>query len=198
MAARKKIRVRPKTELRVFIVDEILDTLRGDNIFRTLDYRNKSEPYLKQYMHQPLQQRMVKIVHRMDPRLSQKAKEKNAKRALLWEGDVNTTISHTRFLGVQHRPDFVVQLAQIRIAVEVKRGEAGAAVREGLGQSLVYAASSDFDFVVYLFIDVSKDKKILRSLENENDRAFIDSLWEDYNEVEILAARSRGRNLVLG
>ena len=46
-----------------------------------------------------------------------------------------------------------MKLVGIRIAVEVKRGQSGSAIREGIGQALVYAASQDFDFVNYLFID---------------------------------------------
>lgn len=173
--------VAPKTDLRVWIVDRIMSCLQGDNIFHTLDYRRRSESYLKQYMHQPLQAAMLEVMDRIDPRLSVVAKKRNAKACLFWEGDVNTTVNHVRFLGVQHRPDFIVKAAGVKIAVEVKRGESGAGVREGIGQSLVYAASEDFDFVVYLFADISRDKKILEATERERDAAFIRSLWDLYN-----------------
>ena len=94
---------------------------------------------------------------------------------------MNTTVNHIRFLGVQHRPDFVVKLVGIRIAVEVKRGQSGSAIREGIGQALVYAASQDFDFVNYLFIDTSRDKKIRDSLQQGLNAGFVASLWDFYN-----------------
>jgi len=170
-----------KSELRTWIVDQIVDVLRSDHIFTTLDYRQKTESYLKQYMHQPLQRRMAKIVERVQPNLKPATKARKAKEALLWEGDVTTTINHVRFLGVQHRPDFVVRVAGINIAVEVKLGERGTAVREGIGQSLVYSASEDFDFVAYLFIDTSRDKKVRESLSRAPEAAFVGKLWNQHN-----------------
>lgn len=170
-----------KSELRTWVVDQVLDALSSDHIFKTLDYRRKTEAYLKQYMHQPLQQRMAKIVERVQPGLKPTTKALKAREALLWEGDVNTTVNNVRFLGVQHRPDFVVKLAGISIAVEVKRGDRGASVREGIGQSLVYSASEDFDFVAFLFIDISKDHKIHDSVSRDTEQAFIDALWAHHN-----------------
>lgn len=181
MAGKRARGIATKSELRTWVVDQVLETLQSDHIFRTLDYRRKSESYLKQYMHQPLKQRMAAIVERVHPRLTPATKLAKAREALLWEGDVTTTVNHVRFLGVQHRPDFVVKIAGISIAVEVKRGDRGSAIREGIGQSMVYSGSDDFDFVVYLFIDTSKDKKIRDSLKRETDAAFIGSLWEHYN-----------------
>ena len=176
-----KPRVARKTSRRIWMVDEILACLRGDNIFHTLDYRNRPESYLKQYMHQPLQHCMNVLAKRFYPRLSQQAQDRKAREALFWEGDIGTEINNIRFLGVQHRPDFKVVMDGTRIAVEIKRGDNGSSVREGLGQSLVYACSGDFEFVVYLFADTSREKKILSSLERELDRRFVASLWENYN-----------------
>ena len=170
-----------KSEMRTAIVDTIVACLRHEQIYKTLDYRNKSEQYLKQYMHQPLQRTMVEVFRRIDGRLSEAALQKKAASALLWEGDVTTTINNIRFLGVQHRPDFVVKAADLRIAVEVKMGESGGNVREGIGQALVYAGSREFDFVIYLFIDTSKDKKVRESLSTPAAASFVASLWQHYN-----------------
>ena len=56
-----KIKTAAKSAKRTAIVDQILDALRSDTIFRTLDYRKKSEAYLKQYMHQPLLARLAEV-----------------------------------------------------------------------------------------------------------------------------------------
>lgn len=170
-----------KSGRRTAVVDQILDVLRSDHIFNTLDYRKKSEAYVKQYMHQPLQARVVEIYRSLTPKLRETTLAKKAQASLCWEADVKTTINHIRFLGVQHRPDFKIEIEGSRIAVEVKLGEAGTAVREGIGQSLVYACSTDYDFVVYLLIDTSKDKKIRKSLESDVERRFVEGLWQNYN-----------------
>ena len=173
--------VTQKSSRRTMLVDGVMSALKSDYIFQTLDYRNRSESYLKQYMHRPLLKAVEGLHSTLNPSLSRITIEKKAKASLLWEGDVQTTINNIRFLGVQHRPDFVVQIDGLPIAVEVKRGQAGSAIREGVGQSLVYAASSDFDFVVYLFVDTSKDKKVQRAVQKDLDSAFVESLWNNYN-----------------
>lgn len=182
MSVITKLGVARKSDARVGIVDAVMGSLCHEHTYRTLDYRRKSESYLKQYMHQPLQRTMSEVWRTLRPRLSDKAIRRKAGQSLFWEGDVNTTVNHVRFLGVQHRPDFVVKAGGIRLAVEIKRGENGSAVRDGIGQSFAYAACGDFDFVAYLFIDTSKDKKILESVERDDTTAaFIRSLWENYN-----------------
>ena len=173
--------VTQKSARRTVLVDGVMSALKSDYIFQTLDYRRRSENYLKQYMHRPLLKAVERLHSTLSPSLSRSTIEKKAKNSLLWEGDVQTTINNIRFLGAQHRPDFVVQIDGLRIAVEVKRGQAGSAIREGIGQSLVYAASRHFDFVVYLFVDTSKDKKVQRSMQEDRDSAFVESLWNNYN-----------------
>ena len=42
-----------KSAKRTKVVDEVMAALSDDRILNTLDYRKKSEAYLKQYMHQP-------------------------------------------------------------------------------------------------------------------------------------------------
>ena len=171
----------PKSARRTRVVDSILACLGSDQIFKTLDYRRKSEAYIKQYMHQPLQSCLLGLYRELGGDLREATLRRKVKAALLWEGDVSTTINNIRFLGVQHRPDFVVRFEELRIAVEIKRGEAGSAIRDGIGQSLIYAASEDYDFVAYLFVDTSRDKKIHDSLRKPADRAFVESLWQNYN-----------------
>ncbi len=181
MTGRLTLGVAQKSERRTWIVERLIEGMKSDEIFKTLDYRNKKESYIKQYMHQLLKRSLIDVHIRLSPKAGKKTLHRKTADSLMWEGDVKTTINHIRFLGTQHRPDFKVLIDGLRIAIEVKRGDSGSAVREGIGQSLVYAASEDFDFVTYLFVDTSKDKKILDSLRGERERAFVGSLWERYN-----------------
>ena len=107
--------------------------------------------------------------------------KQKAKNCLLWEGDVNTTVNNFTFFGTQHRPDFVVKIDKLSVAVEVKKGETGSSLREGIGQSLVY--SSSFDFVVYLYVDISKDKKIRDSMNGAKEQELINDLWDSHNAL---------------
>lgn len=171
-----------KSAPRVHVVDMIMACLRHESIYKTLDYRHKSEAYIKQYMHQPLQRAVGEILRFLYPNVREATITRKSHGALLWEGDVTTTVNNIRFLGVQHRPDFVIKVGGMRIAVEVKRGETGSGIREGIGQSLAYAGCGEFDFVAYLFIDTSRDKKIAESVQRDRvAEAFVESLWQNYN-----------------
>lgn len=97
----------------------------------------------------------------------------------MWEGDKQTSISNFNFMGVQHRPDFEIRIRDTVIAIEVKRGETGQAIRDGLGQALVY--SQKYDFVIYLFIDKSKGKALRKATTKSKEKALLDSLWKHHN-----------------
>ena len=115
---------RSKSKKRVKIVESIASAISSKKIFDVIDYRNRNEDYIKQYMHQPLINELEALYE--DLELSKSAdkelvKEK-AKNCLLWEGDVNTTVNNFTFFGTQHRPDFVVKIDKLKVAVEVKKG----------------------------------------------------------------------------
>jgi hypothetical protein len=130
-------------------------------------------------MHQTILSKLMEVHEHLDPSASQDTVTKRATNSLLWEGDINTTVNNILFMGVQHRPDFVVQIEGIRIAVEVKRGESGSAVREAIGQCLVY--SSQFDFACCVLVDTSNDKKIKGGFPGAAEQSMLHRLWNDFN-----------------
>jgi len=170
-----------KSKRRIKIVESIASAISSKKIFDVIDYRNRNEDYIKQYMHQPLISELETLYE--DLELSKSADKElvkqKAKNCLLWEGDVTTTVNNFTVFGTQHRPDFVVKIDKLRVAVEVKKGESGHSLREGIGQSLVY--SSEFDFVVYLYVDISKDKKIRDSMSGPREQELINDLWDSHN-----------------
>lgn len=168
-----------KTVRRVQIVDEIMAALCSKVVYGVLNSQVVSEDKIKTYLHQILRKHLEKIFKEIFCDTEELA-EKHAIKSLLWEGDRNTTINNVIFLGTQHRPDFVIHIDGFSIAVEVKIGETGQSIREGLGQCLVYAASV-FDFVCYLYVDSSKDKKVVSSLKVDREKDFLMELWEHYN-----------------
>lgn len=168
-----------KSRRRTAIVEHLATALKSPAIYRTLDYRQKSESSIKQYMHRIILDRLCSMHRELCPGLRDETLRRKAEDSLFWEGDVTTTINNFLFLGVQHRPDFKVRVDGLWIAVEVKRGESGSAVREGLGQALVY--SHEFDFVVYLFVDTSRDKKIVASLSGAEEHRLVERLWNHDN-----------------
>ena len=172
-----------KSKRRVKIVESIASAISSKKIFDTIDYRNRNEDYIKQYMHQPLINELEELYENLElsKSVDKDLVKQKAKDCLLWEGDVNTTVNNFTFFGTQHRPDFVVKIDKLSVAVEVKKGETGSSLREGIGQSLVY--SSAFDFVVYLYVDISKDKKIRDSMNGKKEQELINDLWESHNAL---------------
>lgn len=182
-----------KGSRRVWVVDRIVESLTHGEIYKQIDYVHRREDYLKQFMFQPFKALTADIYRKLRPGLSPSTIKKRATEAILWEGDPRIHIHNVVVMGVQHRPDFVVDLKDdfdLRVAIEIKKGEAGSAIREGIGQGLVYAAAEQYDFVVYIFADTSKDGKIRRAVNvseahgsdlDARSRWLIQTLWEQYN-----------------
>ena len=170
--------MRRKTIKRSELLEVIALTLQSPNIYEIIDYRNQREDKIKQFMYPYLVESIAKLYRkRFDVDINTAVR--NARKMILWEGNVNTTITNELFMGTQHRPDMVVVFDGLRIAIEIKRGCAGTSVREALGQGLVY--SNLFDFVVCLYIDTSKEKKILNASTSVVEKKFISKLWKKHN-----------------
>jgi hypothetical protein len=73
----------------------------------------------------------------------------------------------------------VLDMNGIKIAIEFKRGDKGSDLRAGIGQSMIY--STHYDFVLYLFIDTSGDKRIFNATGGVNEQEFVEMLWDQYN-----------------
>ena len=168
-----------KGKRREEIVDRILEAMSADEIYETLYLQRKSESEVKDRHFRALVDCMEQVYEDLGGVTTEESISERARDSVLWEGNPKTTINNIQFMGVQHRPDFEIQFEDIKIAVEVKLGDKGVDVRGGLGQSIVYA--EEFDFVAYLFVDTSKDKKIKEGYEGKEEQMVINSLWENYN-----------------
>lgn len=168
-----------KSAHRIAITDGIMGGLMSDSVFGVIG-SGHNEASVAGHLHHSLLTAREKVHCSLDPTASPAALAKRAASCLLWEGNINTTINHIQFLGTQHRPDFIVQMDDIRVAIEVKRGESGAAVREALGQCLVNA--SHFEFTCCVLVDTSRDKKLKRAYATGSaERFMLDRLWNDKN-----------------
>lgn len=65
MTEKASLNVVQKSERRTWVVDQLLEIMKSDEIFKTLDYRRKNETYIKQYMHQLLINRLVEVHRRL-------------------------------------------------------------------------------------------------------------------------------------
>jgi hypothetical protein len=167
-----------KSQKRIELLDLITESITHDDIFNVINYRNKSEDQIKQFVYPHLVDSLTNYLIEESDIEKSKAKEKIQK-SLKWEGNIHTTIHHILFMGTQNRPDMVLELGGLKIAIEFKRGDKGSDLRSGIGQSMIY--STHYDFVLYLFIDTSVDKKIVNAQGGGNETAFVELLWDQFN-----------------
>ena len=167
-----------KSKKRLEILEALTEGITHPEIFETIDYKKQSEDKIKQFMYPHVIDTMTEYLMTNKGIGRSEAKNK-AKEMLLWEGNVNTTVKNIMFMGTQNRPDMVFEIADLRVAIEIKRGASGSDLRSGIGQSIIY--STHYDFVLTLFIDTSDDKRVFNSRNGSNEINFTDTLWKNYN-----------------
>jgi hypothetical protein len=167
-----------KSERRKAICEGIINALKNDEVFDRLKYKNKTESELQNRMAIPLNRTVASLL--------EEYKGWNPDRAIAEarvrfksEEDPNTTVKNFMFMGVQHRPDFVIDFDDIHIAVEIKKGSSGQSVRECIGQSVVY--NTNYDFTVVLYVDTSQDDRIKNAFTGEREQKVVESLWDNHN-----------------
>ena len=173
------VKKKKKTKKAVMIIEGIVTALKSENIYKRIPYESQRESNIQTSLDNALLNGLKEIIKQMEPHLRESTILNKAKHSLFWETDKSVTINNIIFLGTQHRPDFLVDIYGQRIGVEIKRGDDGSSIRDGIGQSIVY--STTYDFVVYLFIDITPDKKILHSYKGQTEKDMVDSLWQNYN-----------------
>ena len=167
-----------KSKKRLELLDVITEGITSHEIFETIDYKNQNEDKIKQFIYPNLLNSIATWVSEkrgFEPALARK----KAKTMVKWEGDVNTKVKTIHFMGTGNRPDMTVETNGVRVAIEFKRGHMGSSLREGFGQSTIY--STEYDFVIYLFIDTSTNKIIRRGSKSVAEQAFLKNLWDNFN-----------------
>jgi len=126
-----------KTENRLKLIDSISEAITDRDDFDSLNYRTYNESRIKQSLNHFLVSAVKDYFVNIGYEKEQA--KKAAYECVFWEGTPTKTIHNRIFLGCNHRPDFEVHFDNLKIAVEVKVGGAGEALRSGLGQALVYS-----------------------------------------------------------
>jgi len=160
------------------VIETICEGITHREIFETIDYKNQSEDKIKQFTYPILVNNLTDFL--VEKRGKDRSRARSfVKERLLWEGNINTTVHHTHFMGTMNRPDMIFEIDAVRIAIEFKKGDSGGALRSGIGQSLIY--STDYDFTIFLFIDTSENGKIKNCEKIEEEQWLVNDLWKRYN-----------------
>jgi hypothetical protein len=169
-----------QTKKRSSLVEAIIDSLEKNDIFLGIvSNKNATEGQIQKSLFLQLENKLPSIL--LDHlKFSEKKSKKIVKEGFKWEQKLTTTVPSFNFFATNHRPDAVLEIDEsLRIAIELKKGNSGQALRAGVGQALVY--STQYDFTIYLFVDTTPKRDIKDSHTAKKEEALINSLWKNYN-----------------
>lgn len=176
-----KVKRAKRTQKRASFVNAIIEELQGHKLFKGLTNRSKDKEYFIQRtvfldLHDELPNILVKELGIRESK-AKKIADSNFK----FEQNTSTTVNNFNFFSTGHRPDAIIELKDedLRIAIEIKKGDSGGAIRSGIGQAVVY--SYEFDFVIYFFVDTTPGNNIKSSATGVKENDLIESLWDNYN-----------------
>ncbi len=169
-----------QTQKRSSLVIEIISVLKENEIFSEIVTRqHDTEALFQKVLFLRLQKKLPSMLSSILG-FSEKKSTKIAEEDFKWEQKVTTPVPSFNFFATNHRPDAVLEInEELRVAIELKKGDSGQSLRAGIGQALVY--STQFDFTIYLFIDITKALDIRSSFNGSKEQALINSLWKNYN-----------------
>lgn len=169
-----------QTQKRSSLVDEIILVLKKHEIFSEIVTRqHTTEGLLQKVLFLRLEEKLPYILSNSFG-FSQKKSTTIVKESFKWEQKITTPVPSFNFFATNHRPDAVLEInEELRIAIELKKGDSGQSLRDGIGQALVY--STQFNFIIYLFVDTTKALDIFSSFTGSKEQALINSLWKNYN-----------------
>lgn len=162
-------------------IGEILEIMKShENLGPNIGRKGKSERAIQDSVFSRLNQRLPELVTNHYGYSKKAAKEK-VDENFHFENKTTCHVQTFPFFNMNHRPDAEFEINNTTIGFEIKKGKSGAAIRAGIGQSIVYA--TQFDFVLYFFVDTSKNRDIKNVEEGTRESELISSLWNNYNIV---------------
>ena len=91
----------------------------------------------------------------------------------------DTEENNIMFMGTKNDPFLIVDMHGVKIAIELKKGKRGIDLKDGIAQSMIY--STYYDFVLFLFMDVSEEKRIVNAQGGVNEKSLVYELWKQWN-----------------
>ena len=170
-----------KTEQRTKLLNDIIETMKTHELFSDNVARKDDEASIQKTLFLRLEKgkALQKILTENNRARNITKADNIALKQFAYEQDKNTTVRQFNSFGTQHRPDAVLDLGDIRIAIEIKKGNAGTAVRSGLGQALLYA--HEYDFTIYFFVDTTPGMNIKNSVTGKKEQEIVKQLWNQNN-----------------
>jgi len=168
-----------QTKKRIEFLDKILSAMESHELFCDLVSRERdTESQIQKALFLRLQKKLPWIIQSIFGYNEKKA-NKIVDTQFAWEQKKKISVKNFPFFATNHRPDAQLVVDNLRIGIEIKKGDNGLAIRSGIGQSVVY--STQFDFVLYFFVDISKGFDIKSSTSALKEAELIKMLWDSFN-----------------
>jgi len=166
-----------KTERRVKLLRAIMDDMKSHKMFSKKVSRSKdTESVIQKNIFLELEDNLEKYLQ--DYGFTE-TKSKKITEKFQWEQKTSTHVNNFSVFSTNHRPDAILNLDDFRIGIEIKKGDSGSSLRSGLGQCVLYG--TEYDFVLYLFVDITPNQNIAKSVDGEREKLVIDGLWDNHN-----------------
>lgn len=161
------------------VINDMMEMMMShENLSPKIGRKSKTETSIQETVFSKLDMNLPDVVQKYYG-YTRKTAKKIVDKDFCFEAKTNCHVSSVQFFGKPHRPDAEFELKGVTYGFEIKKGKKGFSIRSGIGQSIVY--STQFDFVLYFFVDTSKGRDIKNVEEGSKESAIIDSLWDDYN-----------------
>ena len=168
-----------KSQKRIDFLEVIREALSSPVVFEHIDYETKTVAQCKKFFHSQL-------VEHLSAYASETLEMEEDKIPDFIEESLDfSEDNNIMFMGTKNDPFLVIDMHGVKTAVELKKGKRGIDLKDCIAQSMIY--STHFDFVLYLFMDVSEEKRIVNSQGGVNEKSFVNELWKSYNIKLIIA-----------
>ena len=168
--------MKKKTKSLIKFVDNLHTFITTNPQFRK-DTKNKSEVFVQTEIR-PL---IIQYLEKHFKKAGYKDFTQKANKSFYWEGQEGSYGKKGELIFASRGyPDFIIMKPYL-IAIEYKQGTSGSLVKQAIGQSIIHTVSSNFDYVYVLFHDENKDKKIEKSLNNNNEKTILKKIWNEFN-----------------
>lgn len=174
-----------KSTKRTQLLNAIVDNLTSHEIFSDNVKRDKdTEKAIQKSLFLRLEKSALRPILTESFGVNESKIDDILNKHFKYEQDTQTVVNHFSMFATQHRPDAILELDDLRIAIEIKKGDNGAAIRSAIGQSVLY--SKEFDFVIVVMVDTTPGRDIKNSVSGKREHDIITELWDRNNTMFIV------------
>ncbi len=162
-----------KSQKRVEFLEVLAKALSSEEVFEHIDYESMTHHQCKKFFKERLKEYLTQYA------LEDLELEEDKANELVESSLDFSEENNIMFMGTKNDPFLIVDMHGVKIAIELKKGKRGIDLKDGIAQSMIY--STYYDFVLFLFMDVSEEKRIVNAQGGVNEKSLVSELWKQWN-----------------